>query len=285
MSRGAVLKAVSAVAGSVALGAAGFALAATQNVSLDSDGPDPATITVHWGDTLLIENDDSVSHGITSRFPELTVNSIPPGQTYTTSFTDRTSTYGYHQTGTKRYAGAVVVNFSGRVSLGARPLAVGRGKAVKLKGVASLHHTPVLLELRAGGSAGWSKLKVVTSGSSGGFAATVRLQRGGRIRASIEAGRVRSGLVSVAVRPAISLVARGGRLRARVTPAAAASSLTLQCRVKGRWRAIASRATSASGRASFPGHGGTLRVSVIRKHLASGFAPASSRALSRGGGC
>ena len=162
-------KGVLAVAGALALGTAGFALADTQSVSLDSDGPDPATVTVAWGDTLEIQNDDSVIHGLTSRSPELNVSTIPPGQTYTTSFTGKTVTYGYRQTGAKRYPGVVVVTFSGHVSLGARPAAVARGGAVKLKGVSSRHHTPVLLELRPGGSTLWTRLKVVASGSRGGL--------------------------------------------------------------------------------------------------------------------
>ncbi len=214
-----VRKGVLAVVGSLALGAAGYALADTQSVSLNSHGPDPATVTVAWGDTLEIENDDSVGHGLTSRYPELKVDAIPAGQTYTTTFTNRTITYGYRQTGAKRYPGVVIVKFSGHVSLGARPVAVARGHAVRLKGVASRHHTAVLLELRAGGGTSWTRLKVVSSGSGGGFAATVRLQRGGKVRASIEAGRIRSGTVTVDVKPAISVSARGGRIHARVTPA------------------------------------------------------------------
>jgi len=278
-----VRRGVLAVVGSLALGAAGFALADTQTVSLSSDGPDPATITVAWGDTLEFQNDDSVGHGLTSRYPELKSDVIPAGQTYTTSLTNRTITYGYRQTGAKRYPGVVIVQFSGHVSLGARPAAVARGQAVRLKGVASRHHTPVLLELRAGSSTTWTRLKVVSSGSNGGFAATVRLQRGGKVRATIEAGRIRSAVVAVDVRPAISASARGGRIHARVTPAGAASQLTLQCRTKGRWREISSRATSANGSVSFPAHGGTVRVSALRRHLAAGYAPSSSRALGSGG--
>jgi len=276
-------KAVLAVVGLLALGAAGFALADTQTVSLSSDGPDPATITVAWGDTLEIQNDDSVGHGLTSRYPELKVDAIPAGQTYTTSLTNRTITYGYRQTGAKRYPGVVIVKFSGHVSLGARPVAVARGQAVRLKGVSSRHHTAVLLELRAGSSTTWTRLKVVSSGSNGGFAATVRLQRGGKVRATIEAGRIRSAAVAVDVRPAISAAARGGRIHARVSPAGAASQLTLQCRTKGRWREISSRATSANGSVSFPARGGTVRVSALRRHLAAGYAPSSSRALGTGG--
>jgi plastocyanin len=280
-----VRKGVLAVVGALALGAAGFALADTQTVSLSSDGPDPATITVAWGDTLEIQNDDSVGHGLTSRYPELKVDAIPAGQTYTTSLTNRTITYGYRQTGAKRYPGVVIVHFSGHVSLAARPVAVARGQAVRLKGVSSRHHTAVLLELRAGTSTTWTRLKVVSSGSNGGFAATVRLQRGGKVRATIEAGRIRSAVVAVDVKPAISVSARGGRIHARVTPAGAASQLTLQCRTKGRWRQVSSRATSANGSVSFPVHGGTVRVSALRRHLAAGYAPSSSRALGGGGGC
>ncbi|MGZ4280465.1 MAG: cupredoxin domain-containing protein [Gaiellaceae bacterium] len=273
-----------AVVGSLALGAAGFALADTQTVSLNSDGPDPATITVAWGDTLEFQNDDSVGHGLTSPYPELKADLIPAGQTYTTSFTNRTITYGYRQTGKKRYPGVVVVRFSGHVSLGARPAAVARGQAVTLKGVSSRDNTPVLLELRAGGSTLWTRLKVVASGSSGGFAATVRLQRGGKVRATIEAGRIQSPAVAVGVKPTISISRRGGRIHARVTPADAASQLTLQCRAKGGWRELSSRATSANGTVTFPARRGTLRVSALRRFLAPGFAPQSSRAFG-GGGC
>jgi plastocyanin len=275
---------VLAVVGAITLGAAGFALADTQAVSLNNDGPDPATVTVNWGDSLEIQNADSVAHGLTSRYPELKVDTIPPGQTYTTFFTNKTVTYGYRQTGPKRYPGVVIVRFSGRVSLSARPSAVARGKAVTLKGVASLHHTAVLLELRSAGSPTWSRLKVVTSSSNGGFAAKVALLRGGRVRASIEAGRIRSRLATIAVRPAISVSRRGRSVRARLIPAGAASRLTLQCRSHGRWRRIAYRAPNGAGVVSFRARG-RVRVSVLRGDVSPGFAPASSRVLSLGGGC
>jgi plastocyanin len=278
-------KAVLAVVGSLALGAAGYALADTTSVSLSSDGPDPATVTVNWGDSLEIENDDSVSHGLTSRYPELKVDAIPPGSTYTTAFTNRTVTYGYQQTGARRFAGTVVVQFSGHVSLRASSSAVARGRAVTLKGVASRHQTPVLLEERVGREPSWTRLKVVTSGSSGAFAASVRLSQGGRIRASIEAGRIRSATVTVNVKPSISISLRGGRVRARVTPADAVTRLTLQCRVRGRWRSIAARATTSAGTASFPRRGGVVRVTALRKNVISGFAPSNSRALAAGGSC
>ncbi|HUK95643.1 MAG TPA: hypothetical protein VLU96_11395 [Gaiellaceae bacterium] len=289
MSRGAVARGVLAVAGSLALGAAGYALAGTLSVSLGAKGPNPATATVNWGDTVEFRNADAVPHGITSRYPDLRVETIPPGSTYTTTFTSRTSTYGYRQTGPKRYTGQIVVRFSGHVSLSARPTAVARSRALVLKGVASLHGTPVLLELRAGGGAVWTKLKVVTSGQNGRFSTTVRLTRGGRLRASIEAGRIRSALVTVDVKPTISVAAGGGRVRARLVPAAAASKLTLECRLRGRWKHVAARLPGASGAVSFPWRGSSgrtlVRVSVLGRDVAAGFAPQSSRTLALGGSC
>ncbi len=53
-------------AASIALGAAGFALAGGVAVTLGPSGPQPKVVTVSWGDTLSFANGDSVTHAITS---------------------------------------------------------------------------------------------------------------------------------------------------------------------------------------------------------------------------
>ena len=58
------LRVPAAVLGLVALGTAGYALGAGASISLTADGPQPETVTVNWGDTVVYSNADSVEHAI-----------------------------------------------------------------------------------------------------------------------------------------------------------------------------------------------------------------------------
>jgi hypothetical protein len=237
---------------------------------------------VAWGDTLEVKNADAVAHTLVSSHRELQ-GVIQPGQTYTTAFTSRTRTYDYTQTGGKAHAGKVVVSFSGYVSLQASNSLVAYGRTVRLSGHSSIHSTPVAVEVRRGGDARWRVLRTFASDAGGAFAGALRLQRGGKLRATIAAGQIRSRMRVVTVRPRIAIGVRGASVWGRLTPARAASRLTLQCRLgPGRWKRLAATRPAASGVASFRARAGghvLARVLATRADAVPGYTPQSSRAI------
>jgi hypothetical protein len=252
----------------LALGAAGFALAGTTTLSLTYVGPEPDTVTVPWGDTLRITNADTVAHSLVSSHPELRTGVLLPGKTFTATISGPAHNYSFRQTGGKGFPGKIEVDFSGHVSLSPSSTSVSLGRAVRLKGTTNLHSTPVLLQMHR---------------SSGAYAATVRLQRGGKLRATVAAGQIRSAVKLVDVRPKLTASRRGGGVTAKLNPAGAALLLTLECRIgPGRWKRIASKRPSGAGVVSFAVRSGRGLVRVAATHSAAkeGFAPQASRALS-----
>jgi hypothetical protein len=267
----------------LALGAAGFALAGTTTLSLTYVGPEPDTVTVPWGDTLRITNADTVAHSLVSSHPELRTGVLLPGKTFTATISGPAHNYSFRQTGGKGFPGKIEVDFSGHVSLSPSSTSVSLGRAVRLKGTTNLHSTPVLLQMHRSGESHWTTLATVFSSSSGAYAATVRLQRGGKLRATVAAGQIRSAVKLVDVRPKLTASRRGGGVTAKLNPAGAALLLTLECRIgPGRWKRIASKRPSGAGVVSFAVRSGRGLVRVAATHSAAkeGFAPQASRALS-----
>jgi hypothetical protein len=268
-------------AGALAAGAAGYALAGTQTVSLTSSGPQPATQTVPWSATLVVRNNDTVAHSLTSSHAELKAPPIAPGGTFTTAFTSGVRSYNYRQTGRKGFAGKIVVDFSGQVSLQASTARVTFGRPLALKGIASIAHTPVAIEVRRAGEKAWQPFRIVSSGSGGGYSTTTFLQRGGHFRATIAAGRIKSEQKLVNVKPRISIRRQGRTVRATIVPARSASLVTLECLLKSRhWKRLTSRGPNASGRATFRPRRGPLdlvRVVALPKNLAAGYVGVRSR--------
>jgi hypothetical protein len=267
----------------LALGAAGFALAGTTTLSLTYAGPEPDTLSVSWGDTVRITNSDTVAHSIVSSHRELQTGALLPGQTFTATITGSAHSYSFRQTGGTGYPGKIQVDFSGGVSFHASRAAVDFGRAVTLSGTTSVHSTPVDLQVHRRGDTEWSTLTTVFSNGSGAYSATVRLERGGKLRATVAAGKIRSAVRLVEVRPKLIAARRGGAVVAKLTPARAASRLSLECRTgPGRWKRIASKRPSPRGVVSFaarPGRG-LVRVAVTHHDTADGFAPRVSRAVS-----
>ena len=267
----------------LALGAAGFALAGTTTLSLTYVGPEPGTLTVPWGDTLRITNVDSISHSLISSHPELQSGAVLPGKTFTATIAGPARSYGYRQIGGRGYPGKLVVDFSGgRISLSGTST-VGFGRAVRLSGTTSVRSTPVAIEVRRTGDKHWTTLAATVSDSSGAYALNARLDRGGKLRATMAAGHIRSTLKVVAVRPKVTGLRRGGRVIGKVDPAMAVSRLALECRAgPGRWKQIAAKRPGPTGIVSFGirnGHG-LVRVAATRKNVRDGFATQASRALS-----
>jgi hypothetical protein len=270
-------------AAGLALGAAGFALAGTTALTLSSVGPVPDTVTVPWGDTLAIQNADTIPHSLVSSHPELQSGSIPPGQTFTTTLTSRAHSYGYRQTGGRGFPGKIVVDFSGHVSLRASRSSVAYGRSVTLRGTTSLDGTPVSIEVRRAGDARWKLLRTLFSSDAGAFSTVVRFQRGGKLRATVAAGEIRSASTFVNVRPKLTAARIGGSLRARLSPARAASRLTLECRAgPGRWKRVVAKRPGPNGIVTFVirGHRAAARVAATHNDAAGGYAPVASRALS-----
>ena len=269
----------------LALGMGGFALAGTQTLSLTYVGPEPDTITVPWGDTLVITNVDSVSHSMVSSHPELQATLLPH-QTYTTMLTGPTRSYSFRQTGGTGYPGKVEVEFSGRVSLSSSSGSVAYGRTLRLSGVSSIHGTEVAIETHRAGQTRWHVLRTVTSGSTGAFSTVVRLTRGARVRASVAAGRITSPSTVVLVRPKLTFAHRSGGFTARLTPAQAATRVVLECSIgPGRWKRVASKRPNAKGLVTFPARGRRhtlVRAAVTHAGAADGYAPLASRSVSAG---
>lgn len=268
----------------LALGAAGFALAGTTTLSLTYVGPVPDTVTVPWGDTLQIKNEDTVAHSLISSHPELRTGVLLPGKTFTATISGPAHNYSFRQTGGTGFPGKIEVDFTGHVSLSPSNSAVSFGHTIRLKGTTNLHSTPVVLQLHRSGESHWTTLATAFSSSSGAYSATVRLLRGGKLRATVAAGQIRSAVKLVDVRPKLTVARRGGGgVTAKLNPAGAASLLTLECRIgPGRWKRIASKRPNGAGVVSFAVRSGRglVRVASTHSDAKDGYAPQASRALS-----
>ena len=284
---------IAAVAAGLLLAAGGVATAATVTVALGPNGPQPAALTADWGDTLAFVNNDTVAHGITSSRGDLVGGQVPPGGTITGVVTARAGSYQFRQTGTKNFSGTLEVTAAGTVSLKVRSTDLLFGQRVVFSGVSTKPGTPVVLEERLAGDATWQDAATLTAGPDGSFAASIPLERGAKLRATIDGGQVRSGQLSISVAPRLTLdgprrTTAGHRiaLRARVTPRGAAHRVTLLACTPGvgRWSPVSTVAASAAGTASFhwkaPAGKTFLRASVTRKNAAQGFGPRASARIS-----
>lgn len=281
-------------AASIALGAAGFALAGGVAVTLGPSGPQPKVATVSWGDTVSFANGDSVAHAITSPRDDLRSAEIPPGGTYSSVVTARTGTYPYKQTGGKTFPGFLIVRTSGTVSLTARPKSVLYGRSVTLAGVSSIPSTPVLIEQHLRGARDWTQIAAVTSAEDGEFSTVANLPIGANVRASVASGQLHSTVVHVRVRPRLAIASQARRtvanrridVVARITPANASRRLyLLACSVRsGAWKRAASKRPGSGGGATFkwkaqPGRT-LLRVAVKNDDLVKGYSPSASGVIS-----
>ena len=270
-------------AAGLVLGAAGFALAGTSTLSLTYVGPEPDTLTVPWGETLRITNVDSVSHSIVSSHPELQTGVLLPGHTFTSTITGPEHSFSFRQTGGRGFPGKIEVDFTGRVSFTSNLTAVDFGRAVRFSGKTTVRSTPVQLQVHRRGDSKWTTLTTVFSTGSGDYSATVRLERGGKLRAAVASGQIRSAITIVAVRPKLTASRRGAGLTGTIKPAGAALRLTLECRIgPWRWKRVASKRPSVAGVVSFPIRGGrrVARVALTHRDAKDGYATKASRAVS-----
>lgn len=281
------------LAATAGLVVAGYAAAANVSVLLGPQGPQPSVVSVGWGHTLDLVNGDTVAHGLASSRPALNAAAVIPGATFSAVMTGRAGTVVYDQTAPKRYPGTVVVVLSGSVSLHKPAHPVPYGRQLHVSGQTN-PATAVAIEQRLAGDSAWETIKTVTSGADGSFATGMPLAIGGKLRASIDGGQLRSHRVTVSVAPRITVAASRRRapvgshvtLTAHVSPAASTTHLYLYGCIpaRGKWHRIATARTSASGAASFHGRvvPGMLRLrATVRQHgIAPGYAASTSRTVS-----
>ena len=276
--------------------AGGYALAAGAPVSLTAQGPQPATVTVDWGDTVTFSNQDSVERGVNSARAEITDVKIPPGASYEHRFDGRAGRYGYTQTGSRpTFSGVVMLTAAGKVTLKASKALVPYGSSITLSGRSAYPGTPVAVQFRPGGSSvDWVTLFSPDAGADGSFAEATKLNAGGRLRALVAAGQVSSEFVNVAVVPGVksglsrSRVPKGTKIvvTARIVPATAVSSVDLEERRGGDrrgWTRKATKRVSKNGTVRFvvaAAEGRSfLRLSLKRGALDPGFAPTVGRSM------
>jgi hypothetical protein len=271
----------------VVIGAAGYALAAGFSVSLTSSGPQPSLFTAALGDTVTVVNRDSATHTVVDRQTGLQSPALVPGQSFEFVLT-KSGRLTYQQDGPPRGGGTITVLRTGTVTLKSSRGTVAYGSPVVLSGTTSLPTFPVKIEQRTKGDKLWTDVTTLTPSADGAFSFTVNPKLGADFRADVFAGELLSPALGVAVRPIVTLTPRrrtvhGGALvtlRARVVPAAAASSAQLM-RLDSRrqdWKRVATGRVSG-GTVLFRWHAdygrSVLRVFVTRRGLAKGFSATS----------
>ena len=275
--------------------ASGYALAATANVSLTANGPDPATVSIEWGDTVVFSNADTVERGVTSQRVGMTSPTIPPGGTFEHRFDGRAGRNTFVQTGTRpTFLGVVVLTVSGTVTLKTSTKVGAYGSNVALSGRSTYPGTPVVIQIRHAGATGdWATLMTLPTGADGSYSGRFRLTVGGRLRARTAADQLSSDIQDVAVLPRIragvgrSRVPKGARvvITGQIVPAAAADSVDLEERLEGRrgWLRKSTKAVPKSGKVKFvfkAASGRTqFRLSLKRGALEPGFAPVVSKSM------
>jgi plastocyanin len=286
------LRVPAAVLGLVALGTAGYALGAGAAVSLTGTGPEPKTVTIGWGDTVVYSNSDSAEHAIRIPRAEVTTPAIPPGGSFEQVFDKRGGNYNFVQVGRRNYSGQVVVKVEGEVTLKGSAPVVPYGKFVTLSGQSAYPGQPVIVRGRDAGADGeWKAVLEVEAAADGTFSGRVRPKVGARYQARAAADQLASKMVDVAVRPVVTIkvsrrVAPAGSklvVTGRILPGGAvdrADLLAYDARRK-RWGALTTRPVAANGKVVFGvtvEEGSTrLRIAFRRGSTAAGYTPAESR--------
>lgn len=270
----------------------GFALAASSTITLGNSGPNPASLTIGWGDTVSFVNGDTEPHTVTISRVEVTSPSIPPGGTFTQVFDSRGGNYFFRQLGTRNFNGNIAVEVKGQVTIRASATSIPFGRSVTLRGTSPFPGSPVVIEQRQpGGSSEWADLTTLTAGADGAWSTTVRPATGVQYRANVAANQLRSPAVSISLRPVIQIklyprrvkAGKPATITARITPAAAATQAELERWDKRRksWtREASARVRRGKVTLRWPEveKGSTrVRVSVRRGSLASGFEPSASK--------
>ena len=282
--------------GVAVLAGGGVALAAV-GVDLTAAGPQPATVTVRWGETVVFSNRDSEPHAIEVPRETFTSEAIPPGGTLEYVFDGRAGVYIVRQLGSRVQQGRVVVEVDGTVTLTAKE-SIRYGKPLVVSGTSTVAGSAVSLVRAVPDDPGaWEELATAEVGEDGKFMLRLELEVGGRFRAEAAAGQIRSTPIRVDVQPKITLAASDrsvavGQLveiTGKIAPGGAAKTALLEVYDAGRkrWQRERSARVDASGavtfRHRFEEAGRTrVRITLQRSALASGFAATSSRWIALG---
>ncbi len=286
------LRVPAAVLGLVALGTAGYALAASASVSLTADGPQPENVTVNWGDSVVYSNGDSAEHAIRIPRLEVTTPSIPPGGTFEQVYDGRGGNYNFVQVGKRNHPGQVVVKVDGNVTLKSSAAEVQFGKSVTLSGTSAYPGHPVIVRGRDAGAGGeWKTVLQLNASADGSYSGRIRPKVGARYQARAAADQLASKLVDVAVRPSVTIA-----VSRRVAPAG--SKVTVTGRIlpggavdradllgydtkRKRWVTLDTRPVAKSGKVAFRvtvEEGAIrLRIGFRRGSTSAGYTPSESR--------
>ena len=280
---------VASVAGAIALAAAGFGLAAEANVALTQTGPDPADLTVAWGDTVVFTNSSGVDQNVQIPRIGLTTPTIPPAGTAAVPMTGPGGSYNFSQVAGKgRASGRIVVQISGSVTLDAGKGSVPFGQSLTLRGRSTVPNSQVTVQQRSFDQREWSDFNTVTPGTDGTFSLAVAPKIGGQYRATAAGGQVTSSPASVRVAPQLRIQAKrrvaGKRalVLVRITPADAARRVQIEQFLKQRGGfVVVDSKPVRSGSAVFAvavGSGTTrVRASIRRPDTAPGYDAATSK--------
>jgi plastocyanin len=261
-------------------------------VRLGPFGPQPATVTVQWGDTVAFQNGGDRAIGVTIPRIALASPVIPPGGSWSRVFDGRSGNYLFRQTEGRGFPGTVVVELKGSVTLTATPETVLHGKRVTLAGTALANHAVKIEQLVAAAAGQWADVVTVQAGADGKWTTSFVPKRGTRFRATAAAGQLRSPAVSVLIQPLSSLARPSGlkvgsvaTVRGRIVPAGAATAADLERfdSDRRRWVQVDRRAVSKAGAVSFKWKvakgRSQLRLQLHRYALAQGFAAGPSKPI------
>jgi plastocyanin len=185
----------------------------------------PAHLEVVAGDTVHWENVSVLRHTVTADDDSFGSSQLYGGDTYERRFT-APGVIAYHCTVHPTMLGEIDVR---RVLLDAPHEPGSPGAPYVLHGRAALPAgSPVTLERDAGG--GFAPAGTATVAADGSFSAPVRADRSAQFRATIAGGEVSPPVRLLIVDRHVSASARGGVVRARVTPASPGATVVLQLR-------------------------------------------------------
>lgn len=283
------------LAGALGLGvlfAGGVALAAATTVSIGPTGPQPATVTIQWGDTITFENVDDAARGVTIPRLQLASPAIPPGGSWTRVFDGRSGSYGFRQTEGRGFQGSILVELKGSVTMKATPTTVRYGRRVSFAGKSLPGHAVKLEQLVAPQAGQWIEVATVRAGPDGAWSTSLLPKLGARFRATAAAGQLRSPAVSVGVQPTVSLVRPRGvkagktsTVRGRLAPPGAATTADLERydSERRRWVRQDRRTVPRSGVVAFRWQAvkgrSRLRVQIHRYGVKRGFEPVTSKPI------
>jgi plastocyanin len=227
-----------------ALGALAFAapaFAATPglaNVQITRTGFSPSSVTIPAGGSVTWVNNDTVEHDLSSPAAKLTQATLRPTDSFGFTFSTPGS-FTISDPKNPSFTMTVVVDQARLVTvhLKSQPKSVVFGAWVKLLGDLSPGDggRQIAIEAQPCGNQRWSKVKTVTSGTSGTFSAPVR-------PASNTTYRVRVGTstatVGAHVTPRLLLRKTGGKFKLTVQGPATGSRVAIQTHAGNHWQIV-----------------------------------------------